>query len=186
MKRTDTRTTALVIGALFAGWLVGVSGIASSQAEEVTPPPIVQGEIIKVCINLKSGAIRAASKCDSRTERKTVLGGTGAQGSVGSQGEKGDTGTQGIQGVKGETGSQGIQGEKGIQGLQGFTGLTGATGTVSGLNTKRIDFLAGPYSLCNGLGTSASVVGNVSVGYSGSLSVSKTTIQGCTVTVYIP
>jgi hypothetical protein len=192
MKRTDTRTSALVIGALFAGWLLGAAGTASSQANEVTPAPVVQGEIIKVCINLKSGAIRAASKCDSKTERKTVLGGTGAQGPAGPQGEKGDTGSQGIQGVKGDTGSQGIQGErglqgeKGIQGLQGLTGLTGATGTVSGLNTKRIDFLSGPYSLCNGLGTSASVVGNVSVGFSGSLSVSKTTLQGCTVTVYVP
>jgi hypothetical protein len=192
MKRTDTRTTAIAIGALVAGWFLGASGIASSQANEVTPAPVVQGEIIKVCISLKSGAIRAASKCDSKTERKTVLGGTGAQGPIGVQGEKGDTGSQGIQGVKGDTGSQGvqgaqgIQGEKGVQGLQGFTGLTGATGTVSGLNTKRIDFLSGPYSLCNGLGTSASVVGNVSVGFSGSLSVSKTTLQGCTVTVYVP
>jgi hypothetical protein len=192
MKRTDTRTTALVIGALIAGWLMGASGIASSQAEEVTPAPVVQGEIIKVCINLKSGAIRAASKCDSKTERKTVIGGVGARGAVGPQGEKGETGAQGIQGIKGDTGSQGIQGEKGmqgergLQGLQGLTGLTGATGTLSGLSTKRLDFLAGPYSLCNGLGTSASVVGNVSVGFSGSLNVSKTTIQGCTVTVYVP
>lgn len=192
MKRTDTRTTAIVIGAFLSGWLLGASGISPSQAEEATPATVVQGEIIKVCINLKTGVIRAASKCDSKTERKTVLGGTGAQGPAGPQGEKGDAGSQGIQGPKGDTGAQGIQGEKGIQGerglqgLQGLTGLTGATGTVSGLNTKRLDFLAGPYSLCNGLGTSATVVGNVSVGFSGSLNVSKTTIQGCTVTVYVP
>ena len=147
MKRTVSRTTALVIGALFAGWLIGASGIAPSQAEEVTPAPVVQGEILKVCITLKTGAIRAASKCNAKTERKTILGGSGAQGPIGPQGERGDAGSQGIQGVKGDTGSQGnqgiqgIQGERGLQGLQGFTGQTGAAGSVSGLRTKEISVM---------------------------------------------
>jgi hypothetical protein len=133
---------------------MGASGIASSQAEEVTPAPVVQGEIIKVCINLKSGAIRAASKCDSKTERKTVIGGVGARGAVGPQGEKGETGAQGSQGVKGDTGSQGIQGaqglqgERGIQGLQGLTGQTGAAGSVAGLRTKEITFMTRSSSGC--------------------------------------
>ena len=177
MKRTDTRTAALVIGALFAGWLLGASGIASSQANEVTPAPVAQGEIIKVCINLKSGAIRAASKCDSKTERKTVLGGTGAQGPVGPQGEKGDTGSQGIQGVKGDTGSQGIQGaqgiqgEKGVQGLQGLTGQTGAAGSLAGLRTKQISVMSQNIfsSTCNDLAI-----------YGVSLLNSRTTISGST------
>ena len=138
MKRTVSRTTALVIGALFAGWLIGASGIAPSQAEEVTPAPVVQGEILKVCITLKTGAIRAASKCNAKTERKTILGGSGAQGPIGPQGERGDAGSQGIQGVKGDTGSQGNQG---IQGIQGFTGQTGAAGSVSGLRTKEISVM---------------------------------------------
>ena len=194
MKHADTRTTALVIGALFAGWLMGASGIAPSQAEEVTPAPVVQGEIIKVCINLKSGAIRAASKCDSKTERKTVLGGAGAQGPVGPQGEKGDTGAQGIQGVIGNTGAQGPQGVQGMkgdtgaQGLQGFTGLTGATGSVSGLRKTNITFLTADYG-CPGYATAVRYVSAVS--YSqydkyNPISVTTRSLTGCSATVYIP
>jgi hypothetical protein len=177
MKRTDTRTTTLVIGSLFAGWLLGASGIASSQADEVTPAPVVQGEIIKVCINLKSGAIRAASKCDSKTERKTVIGGVGARGAVGPQGEKGETGAQGIQGVKGDTGSQGIQGaqgaqgERGIQGLQGLTGQTGAAGSLTGLRTKEISVMSQ---------NTFSSTCNDSPFYGVSLLNSRTTISGST------
>ena len=187
MKRTDIRTAALVIGALIAGWLMGASGIASSQAEEVTPAPVVQGEIIKVCINLKSGAIRAASKCDSKTERKTVIGGVGARGAVGPQGEKGDTGAQGIQGIKGDAGSQGIQGtqgvqgEKGIQGLQGLMGQTGAAGTVSGLRKQTIYYYDGEYgSWCYGGLLAKSAIGAVTT------SGSKFTVSVCSREVYVP
>ena len=174
--------------------MIGASGIAPSQAEEVTPAPVVQGEIIKVCINLKSGAIRAASKCDSKTERKTVLGGAGAQGPIGPQGEKGDTGSQGIQGVKGDTGSQGnqgiqgIQGERGLQGLQGFTGQTGATGSVSGLRRTNITFLTADYG-CPGYASSVSYVTAVSYNkYSDffPISVSKGSLRGCSTDVYTP
>ena len=195
----NAREMTRLIGVLVIGFLLG-SGISPLNAAD---PVSSTGEILKVCINTKTGAIRVASKCTS-AERKTVLGGVGAtgekgdtgatgeKGDTGATGEKGDTGAQGpagTNGINGATGATGPQGEKGTtgaQGPQGFTGATGATGSMSGLSTRRIDYLSGPYSLCNGLGTSASVVGGVSVGFSGSLSVSKTTLQGCSVTVYAP
>lgn len=179
----------IVSFSLIVGFGIGSTTTGPAIAEETalaTSAP--QGDLLKVCIDKKTGAIRAASKCKT-SERAYVLGGPGPQGVQGIKGEKGDTGAQGIQGAKGEIGErgiQGIQGERGLQGDRGFTGLTGATGTVSGLSTRRIDFLSGPYSLCNGLGTSASVVGGVSVSYGGSLSVSKTTLQGCSLNVYAP
>ena len=184
------RELTRLIGVLAIGFLLG-SGISPLNAAD---PVSTTGEILKVCINTKTGAIRVASKCTT-AERKTVLGGVGAtgeKGDTGAIGEKGDTGAQGPAGTNGNngaTGATGPQGEKGLtgaQGSQGFTGATGATGSISSLSTRRIDYLSGPYSLCNGLGTSASVVGGVSVGFSGSLSVSKTTLQGCSVTVYAP
>lgn len=196
MKYTETRTTALVIGALVAGWLMGASGIAPSQAEEVTNAPVVQGEIIKVCINLKTGDIRAASKCNSKTERKTILGGTGAQGPIGPQGEKGETGAQGIQGVKGDTGAQGIQGvqgiqgEKGSQGLQGFTGATGATGSVSGLRTKSIQvWTQDMFGSCSTLFGISMLGADTSLRQSGSsisLSKSCVSMSYSNQTVYVP
>jgi hypothetical protein len=104
-------------------------------------------------------------------------------GDVGAVGPIGLVGPAGPIGPKGDVGPIGLQG---VQGVAGPTGMTGPTGSVSGLSSRRIDFLSGPYSFCNGLGTSASVVSGVSVGYAGSLSVSKTTLQGCTLTVYTP
>ena len=201
------REIAVGLLAGFVGSVIGMSANTASVAEEVA-----QGEVLTVCIKKKTGAIKVANKC-SKGERKTTLGGVGPQGPqgeqgdvgavgpVGPQGPKGDigpVGEQGIQGVqgplgpqgpKGDIGAQGIQGLIGLQGRQGDRGLTGATGPtgfVSGLSTRRIDFLSGPYSLCNGLGTSASVVGDVSVGFGGSLRVSKTSLQGCSLTVYVP
>lgn len=178
-----------LLAVLIVGFIFG-SGLTPLHAED----PVPAGEILNVCINKKTGAIRVANKCTT-AERKTVLGGVGARGEKGDKGDTGATGLTGETGAvgpQGATGLQGPQGERGLtgatgaQGPQGFTGATGATGTMSGLSTKRLDFLSGPYSLCNGLGTSASVVGNVSVGFSGSLSVSRTTLQGCSVTVYAP
>ena len=180
---------------LIVGFIFG-SGLTPLHAED----PVPAGEILNVCINKKTGALRVANKCTT-AERKTVLGGVGARGEKGDKGDTGATGLtgetgavgpQGAQGPAGTNGVNGAQGERGLtgatgpQGPQGFTGATGATGSVSALSTRRLDFLSGPYSLCNGLGTSASVVGNVSVGFSGSLSVSRTTLQGCSVTVYAP
>ena len=184
-----------LLAVLIVGFIFG-SGLAPLHAED----PVPAGEILSVCINKKTGALRVANKCTT-AERKTVLGGVGAKGEKGDKGDTGATGLtgetgavgpQGAQGPAGTNGINGAQGERGLtgptgpQGPQGFTGATGATGTMSGLSTRRLDFLSGPYSLCNGLGTSASVVGNVSVGFSGSLSVSRTTLQGCSVTVYAP
>lgn len=195
MEHTDTRTTALVIGALFAGWLLGASGIASSQAEEVTPAPIEQGEIIKVCINLKTGAIKAASKCDSKTERKTVLGGVGPKGAIGAQGIQGVAGPQGPVGPKGDTGTQGtqgVQGEKGLQGDRGFTGSTGATGSVSGLRTRSITVWEQSYgSFCSSYSGFSVLNGNTYLSQSSfsntiSLNKSCSTLSSSTISVYAP
>jgi hypothetical protein len=180
---------AIVAVSLLLGFGIGSVSTGTATADEViTPANVPQGDLLKVCIDKKTGVIRAASKCRA-TERAYVLGGPGPQGPQGEKGDTGATGPQGIQGIKGDIGLQGLQGLQGIRGLQGergFTGLTGATGTVSGLSTRRIDFLSGPYSLCNGLGTSASVVSGVSVGFGGNLSVSRTTLQGCSMSVYVP
>jgi hypothetical protein len=136
----------LVVGLLagFVGSVIGMSVNTASVAEEVA-----QGEVLTVCINKKTGAIKVANKC-SKEERKTTLGGVGPQGPQGEKGDKGDigiTGAQGPQGERGLTGAQGPQGERGLTGAQGergFTGATGATGTVTGLRSTTIKFLS-PY-----------------------------------------
>ena len=188
-----------LIGVLVIGFLFG-TGITPLNAVD---PVATTGEILKVCIDTKSGVIRVATKC-TKTERKTVLGGVGATGekgdtgAVGATGETGVTGATGVQGpagtngINGAVGEKGLQGEKGItgatgvQGPQGFTGATGATGSLSGLRTVTLDYLSGSSWDCRGFGSSATVVGGVSVGYSGSLRVSNTTISGCSVRVYAP
>jgi len=100
----------LVIGLLagFVGSVIGVSANTASVAEEVA-----QGEVLTVCINKKTGAIKVANKC-SKEERKTTLGGVGPQGPQGEKGEKGDTGAVGA------------------------TGATGPAGVVTGLRTRSI------------------------------------------------
>ena len=72
----------------------------ASVAEEVA-----QGEVLTVCINKKTGAIKVAKKCP-KGERKTTLGGVGPQGL---QGEKGDTGDTGAVGATGDIGATGPQ-----------------------------------------------------------------------------
>ena len=187
------REITRLIGVLVIGFLFG-TGITPLHAED---PVTSTGEVLKVCIDTKTGVIRVATKC-TKTERKTVLGGVGAKGDKGDTGAVGETGetgatgevgaigATGLTGATGAVGATGLTGATGATGSQGFTGATGATGSLSGLSTRRIDYLSGPYSLCNHLGTSASVVSGVSVGYSGNLSVSKTTLQGCSFTVYVP
>lgn len=176
--------------ALVVGFGIGSTTTGPAIAEETavaTSAP--QGDVLKVCIDKKTGAIRAASKCKT-TEKSHVLGGPGPQGVQGIQGEKGDTGAQGIQGVKGDIGSQGIQGiqgERGLQGDRGFTGLTGATGSVSGLRTQDIDFLSGSSWGCPGYGTSKTVVTDVRLStFFSSTTISPTTtrLNGCSLTVY--
>jgi hypothetical protein len=187
----------LVVGLLagFVGSVIGMSVNTASVAEEVA-----QGEVLRVCINKKTGAIKVAKKCP-KGERKTTLGGVGPQGvqgekgdvgavgPVGPQGPKGDIGPlgeQGIQGVqgplgpqgpKGDIGSQGIQGPIGLQGRQGdrgLTGLTGATGQVTGLRTRSITVWEQSYfgSSCNSfLGFSVLNSGtSLSTGFGGTIS----------------
>ena len=185
-----------LIGVLIIGFLVG-SGTTPLHAED---PVAATGEILKVCIDTKSGVIRVATEC-TKTERKTVLGGVGATGekgdtgAVGTTGETGGTGATGMQGpagtngINGAVGERGLQGEKGTTGatgVQGPQGFTGATGSLSGLRTVTLDYLSGSSWDCRGFGSFATVVGGVSVGYSGSLRVSNTTISGCSVRVYAP
>ena len=102
----------LVVGLLagFIGSVVGISANTASVAEEV-----VQGEALTVCINKKTGAIKAAAKC-SKDERKTILGGVGPQGPQGPKGDKGDTGSAGA------------------------TGATGPQGVVTGLKQIKLDY----------------------------------------------
>ena len=154
MKKKNCNTPVAIVIALIVGWLLGTSGVIASKAEEVTPTPVVQGEVLNVCINKKTGVIRASSKCDAKAERKTVLGGVGPRGEVGPQGAQGVAGPTGPTGPKGDTGAQGIQGiqgEKGLQGVQGPTGQTGAAGSLSGLRTKDISVMSKYSSECSGI-----------------------------------
>ena len=164
----------LVVGLLagFVGSIVGLSANTASVAEEAA-----QGEVLTVCIDKKTGAIKVANKC-SKQERKTTLGGVGPQGVQGEKGDKGDVGPVGPQGVQGERGLVGPQGERGLtgatgatgpqgerglagpqgtvgatgpqgpQGERGFTGPQGPAGTISGLSTTRINFLTNDFLGC--------------------------------------
>jgi hypothetical protein len=179
---------------LLIGIAIGTSVNGPAQAEETaTVASAPQGDLLKVCIDKKTGLMRAANKCKP-TERLYVLGGPGPRGPQGEKGDVGVTGPQGIQGLKGDQGVQGIQGstgERGLQGPQGFTGATGATGSVSGLRSQRLEFLTGGYSGCPGYGSSVRVVTNVTLSYSSILSSYRLTptmdtLNGCSVTVFTP
>ena len=93
MTITISRRIIVPLLTLLLGFTLGFTGVLPGYAED--PSPVAQGEILKVCINLKNGAIRVSNKCDTKTERKTVLGGVGGQGP---QGVKGDTGVTGAAG----------------------------------------------------------------------------------------
>ena len=163
MTITISKRILLPIFTLLIGFVLGINGTSPSNAETT----VTQGEILTVCINLKTGAIRVSSKCDTKNERKTVLGGVGAQGP---QGEIGETGPQGLQGP------------------QGFQGLTGEAGSLIGLKTQTLDFLnGGSFFGCPGslFGTSATVLTGALVGSYG-LTTYKKTLQGCSVKVYTP
>ena len=188
------RELTRLIGVLVIGFLLG-AGITPLNAVD---PVASTGEILKVCINTKTGAIRVASKCTS-AERKTILGGVGAtgeKGDTGATGEKGDTGAQGpagTNGINGATGATGPQGEKGTtgaQGPQGFTGATGATGSLASLRTKSITVWEQSYiSSCGGYSGFTVLNGNTSLStFLGSLSLNKScsTLYPSNVTVYAP
>ena len=171
---TKNESTKVSI-ALFAGILIGSLGFGNVSAEETptpTPTPsveVVQGEVISVCIDKKTGVIRASTTC-KKTERKTVLGGAGAQGA---KGDKGDVGTTGATGA---------------QGLPGLTGATGATGSISGLYTRSIEFLSASSFGCPGYGTNKTVVTDISTytNFSGKTTITPytSTLYGCSLTVY--
>jgi len=189
-----TKELPRLFAVLLVGFLFG-SGISPLHAED----PAATGEILKVCINTKTGAIRVANKCTS-AERKTILGGVGAQGA---KGEKGDTGATGLtgatgaSGAQGATGPQGSQGERGLtgaqgpQGQQGFTGATGATGTLASLRTRSITVWEQSFgSYCgSGIFGFTALNGSTSLssfGNSISLNKSCSTLNSTNVTVYAP
>jgi hypothetical protein len=194
MTFTISKKHFIPVMTLIIGFFLGMGGTLPSNAEETPAPVVVQGEILKICINLKTGVIRVSNKCDTKTERKTVLGGAGAQGAKGDKGEIGAIGLTGDTGPQGPQGPQGIQGERGVTGLtgaqgpQGYTGATGATGSISGLRTVSIDFLSGSSYGCPGFGTSKTVVTDVSVytSFSGKTTITPytTRLSGCSLTVY--
>ena len=182
------REIAVALLAGFVGSVIGMSVNTASVAEEVA-----QGEVLTVCINMKTGAIKVAKKCSKR-ERKTILGGVGPQGLQGDQGEVGAVGPVGPQGPKGDIGAQGIQGSIGIQGRQGdrgLTGLTGATGQVTGLRTRSITIWEQSFlGSCNSF-SGFSVLNSgtsLSTGFGGTISLRKacSTLYPSTVTVYAP
>ena len=179
--------------ALVVGFGIGSTTTGPAIAEETAVATSVpQGDLLKVCIDKKTGAIRAASKCKT-TEKAYVLGGPGPQGEQGIQGEKGDTGPQGIQGVKGDIGPQGIQGiqgERGLQGERGFTGATGATGSVSGLSTRSIQvWQKDIFGSCSSLFGISMLSANTSLSqFSNTISLNKSCVSmsSSNVTVYAP
>ena len=171
------------------GFAFGNINGSSANADSTT------GEIIKVCIDTKTGVIRAAAKC-SKTERATVLGGVGPkgdQGPQGVQGEVGPIGAIGPQGPKGDRGDQGPQGLTGQQGLQGPQGFTGPAGSISGLRQTTITYIKDPNSLISGglCFGSYSVVTNVTSYYdswskSTTVTPTKSYLTTCSVNVYTP
>jgi hypothetical protein len=168
---TKNESTKVSI-ALFAGILIGSLGLGIATAEETPIPIAPQGDLLKVCIDKKSGAIRASTTC-KKTEKPYALGGPGPQGI---QGVKGDVGPQGIQGVKGDVGPQGLTGPVGSQGPAGPTGSAGPAGpagSLAGLRTVTLDYLTGYYfNWCNGSGRT--------------ITLSGTTVPACSVRVYAP
>jgi hypothetical protein len=190
MRKNDALKFTLV---LLLGISIGSIGLGTATAEE-TPVPtpaavIPQGDLLKVCIDKKSGLIRASLTC-KKTERAYSLGGPGPRGPKGDIGPEGKQGIQGVQGVKGDVGPLGLQGKQGIQGLQGFQGPTGATGSVSGLRTRSITVWEQSFgSFCSSFSGFSVLNGNTSLstfGSSISLNKSCSTLNSSTVSVYAP
>lgn len=164
MTITISKKAFLPIFTLLIGFILGINGTLPSNAETT----VAQGEILKVCINLKTGVIRVSAKCDTKTERKTVLGGVGAQGIQGIQGEqgiKGDTGATGAMGTQGPIGLSGPQGEigatgvTGAQGKQGDRGATGAQGIQGERGPTGLTGAQGPQGYTGATGAAGSLSG---------------------------
>ena len=184
MRKNDIIKFTLV---LLLGISIGSIGLGSATAEE-TPSPtsaalIPQGDLLNVCIDKKSGAMRAVSSCKIN-ERAYSLGGPGPRGPKGDVGPEGKQGPQGIQGVKGDVGPIGPQGNQGPQ------GPTGATGSVSGLRTRSITVWEQSFgSFCGSLLGFSALNGNTSLSTFGStisLNKSCSTLNSSTVSVYAP
>ena len=153
---------------LILGLTIGAIGFSPVSADDPSTAPsavVPVGEILKVCIDLKTGIIRAATKC-AKNERATVLGGVGPKGPVGPQGPQGSVGPQGA------------------------TGPVGPQGTVFGLHqvsvTTYIPSTIGGF--CSSFGYSA-LSQNTSISVFGStISLNKNCINfnPSTVTVYGP
>lgn len=177
-----------LIGTLVIGLILGV-GITPLHAED---PIAATGEILKVCIDSKTGVIRVASRC-TKTERKTILGGVGANGDKGDTGEVGIKGEIGATGDVGATGATGSTGATGAQGSQGFTGATGATGSLSGLRTRSVTYLSTGFGFgsCStfSFGGPSLLDGQTSISaYGSSISLNKhcTNLTESTISVYAP
>jgi len=177
---------------LMAGILIGAIGFTPVSADNSVPAsPLATptGEVLKICIDLKTGAIRASSKC-TKAERVTVLGGVGPKGDAGPQGIQGVAGPVGPQGLVGPQGPLGVQGVAGVVGPQGVAGPVGPQGTVFGLHqvsvTTYIPSIIGGF--CSSFGYSA-LSPNTSISVFGStISLNKNCINfsPSTVTVYGP
>ena len=160
-----------VCTALFAGIIIGSLGLGMATAEETPTPtstaaPVPQGAVISVCIDKKTGVMRAAATC-KKTERSYVLGGPGPVG------PKGDVGPQGLVGP------------------QGMTGATGSTGSVSGLRSKSITVWEQSFGggSCSGYLGFTALNGNTSLSsYGSTISLNKScsTLYPSSVTVYVP
>ena len=188
-----------LLAVLNVGFVFG-SGLTPLHAENSAPT----GEILNVCINKKTGALRVANKCTT-AERKTVLGGVGARGEKGDKGDTGATGLtgetgavgpQGAQGPAGTNGVNGAQGERGLtgpagpQGPQGFTGATGATGSIASLRTRTIqEWSKDIIGSCSTIFGISMLSGNTSLSqFSNTISLNKSCVSMSTrnVTVYAP
>lgn len=188
------KSGVIAISSLLLGFVIGVSSFGAASAEESSPATNApQGDLLKVCIDKKSGALRASNSCKT-SERAYVLGGPGPQGPQGVKGDIGPVGPQGPKGDIGPTGQTGPAGPIGPQGERGFTGATGPAGTVTGLRTKSITVWE--QSLVGSSCSSASIYGGFSVlnantnltTFLGTTSLSKScsTLYSSNVNVYVP
>lgn len=175
------RDLAIGLVAVFLGSVIGTSGNSASVAQGVD-----QGELLTVCINKKTGAIKVANKC-SNSERKTTLGGVGPQGEKGERGEKGDKGDTAI--TQGPAGPVGAQGPAGPAGPVGPAGARGADGLITGLRRTNITFLTNSFLGCPGFGTPVTVVTGVRYNSYSSfspISVDTRSLRGCSTDIYVP
>jgi hypothetical protein len=145
--------------------------------------------MLNVCIDKKTGAMRASKKCN-KTERSYELGGPGPRGPKGDVGPQGPKGDVGPQGVKGDVGPQGLVGPQGNVGPQGLTGATGPTGSVSGLRTRSLtvweQYFGGSCSSFLGFTALNGSTSLSTFGSTISLNKSCSTLYPSTVTVYAP